>query len=354
MGLVKSVTLLAVCAVASAHAETLDELVENSHFRRARPLVEQRLKMNPNDARANYLLARINEAFGDRDRAVALLEKAVALDARNAGYHALLGELYGRQAQSASVFRQLGLARKCKRSIETAVSLDPAHLEANICLMMYLSEAPRIIGGDKKRAAGIPDELAKREPVKGWLARAYFAEEKGEKDRAENYYRQAVESGPQSFLAHTRYAGALIERKPPKLEFAEKHSQAAKQLNPQHVLPHIQLAVTYAMGERWVELEKALNESASMIPDNLQPYYSAARVLVDSGKELERAEAYLRRYIAQAPEGGATPHAQAHWTLGLLYEKLGRKSDALAELQKSVALQSDFEPARKDLKRLRG
>jgi tetratricopeptide (TPR) repeat protein len=353
MGLVKSVTLLVVCTAGFTGAETVDELVENGHFRRARPLVEQRLKANPNDARANYLLAKIREAFGDRSGAVALLQKAVAFDAKNADYPALLGELYGRQAQSA-VFRQLGLARKCKRSIDTAVSLDPGHLEANICLMMYLSEAPGILGGDKKRAAAIPDELGKRDPVKGWIARAHFAGEKGEQDKAENYYRQAVEADPQSFLAHTRYANALIDRKPPKLELAEKHSRAAKQLNAQHILPHILLAVSYAMGDRWIELDAALREAAKIVPDNLQPYYSVGRVLVGGGKEPQRAEAYLRKYIAQAPEGGAAPHAQAHWTLGLLYEKLGRKSDAVAELQKSVALQSDFEPARKDLKRLRG
>ena len=349
---VKVAPLLLLCAIALSGA--VDELVENGHFKRARPMVEQRLKSNPNDARANYLLAKIKFAFGDLDGAVTLLEKAVALDGRNADYHALLGQMYGRQAQRASVFKQFGLGRKCKKEIDTAVALDPAHLEANISLMMYLSEAPGVIGGDKKRAAAIPDELGKRDAVKEWLARAYLADEKGEREKLEEYYRKAVEAGPQSFTAHTKYANVLLNLKPPKLDLARKHSLAAKQLNPQHITPYVLLAVSYAAGERWIEMEAALQESEKMIPDNLQPYYSAARVLLNTGKELQRAESYLRKYITQPPEAGAALHAHAHWSLGLLYEKMSRKPEAIAELEKSVRLQRDFEPAQKDLKRLRG
>ena len=45
--------------------------------------------------------------------------------------------------------------------------------------------------------------------------------------------------------------------------------------------------------------------------------------------------------------------AGAHWSLGLVYEKEGRKQDAIAELETSLRLKPDFEPAQKDLKRLK-
>ena len=44
----------------------------------------------------------------------------------------------------------------------------------------------------------------------------------------------------------------------------------------------------------------------------------------------------------------------AHWRLGLVLEKEGKKADAIAEVQTATRLDPKFEQAQKDLKRLRG
>ena len=220
--------------------------------------------------------------------------------------------------------------------------------------MMYLHEAPGIIGGDKQRSAKIVEDLAKRDPAKGWLARAFMAEEKGPRDKIEEYYRNAVAADPRNAVAQAKYANALLKQTPPKLDLVERHARLAKQLNSRQIMPHVLLAVTYASAVRWSDLDTVLAEAESTIPDNPMPYFAAARVLVDQAKELPRAESYLRKYLEQPPEAGAPPHAHAYWSLGLLYEKLGRKTDAILQLEKAVSLSRDFEPARKDLKRLRG
>jgi hypothetical protein len=44
--------------------------------------------------------------------------------------------------------------------------------------------------------------------------------------------------------------------------------------------------------------------------------------------------------------------ALAHWRLGLVLEKEGRKSVALKELEIAVSLDSSLDGAKKDLKRL--
>lgn len=41
------------------------------------------------------------------------------------------------------------------------------------------------------------------------------------------------------------------------------------------------------------------------------------------------------------------------WRLGLILEKAGRQADAIAELQTATTLDPKFEPAAKDLKRLK-
>lgn len=43
----------------------------------------------------------------------------------------------------------------------------------------------------------------------------------------------------------------------------------------------------------------------------------------------------------------------AHWRLGLVLEKEGKKGDRIAEIDQAVRLRPDLDDAKKDLKRLR-
>jgi hypothetical protein len=44
----------------------------------------------------------------------------------------------------------------------------------------------------------------------------------------------------------------------------------------------------------------------------------------------------------------------AHWRLGLVFEKRGQNAEAIREIELAVKLQPQLEPAKKDLKRLKG
>jgi hypothetical protein len=71
--------------------------------------------------------------------------------------------------------------------------------------------------------------------------------------------------------------------------------------------------------------------------------------------DLPRAETYLKKYLNDTLEPGAQSPSPAmtHHSLRLLYEKEGRKIDAIAELQTALRLKPDFEAAKQDLKRLK-
>jgi tetratricopeptide (TPR) repeat protein len=75
---------------------------------------------------------------------------------------------------------------------------------------------------------------------------------------------------------------------------------------------------------------------------------------LNTGKEQPRAEGYLRHYLASEPEIGSPSWAAARWRLGLVLEKQGKKTEAVAEIQTAVQLDPKLEDAKKDLKRLRG
>ena len=57
-------------------ADPLPEaLIKAGHWKRARPLVEQRHRANPDDAQAAYLLSQVKMAFGDLQGALPLAGK---------------------------------------------------------------------------------------------------------------------------------------------------------------------------------------------------------------------------------------------------------------------------------------
>ena len=64
-----------------------EELIEAGHWKRARTLVEARMREAPDDPLAIYLTSQIRFAFGDADAPLGLAEKALALDGGAARYH---------------------------------------------------------------------------------------------------------------------------------------------------------------------------------------------------------------------------------------------------------------------------
>jgi tetratricopeptide (TPR) repeat protein len=68
-------------------------------------------------------------------------------------------------------------------------------------------------------------------------------------------------------------------------------------------------------------------------------------------KDLSRAESEYRLAIDEASNDEAA-RADAEWRLGLLYEKLGKKSEAIAALKEALKLDPANVLAKKDLERL--
>jgi len=332
----------------------IDSLMENGHWKRARAAAEAAERANPNDARAAYYLSRVREQFGNLDDGIKYAELAIKLDPKLAPAHRTLGELYGDKAEKVSILKQVGMAHKIRAGFETAVALDPKDPDNLSDMITFYLEAPGIAGGDKKKAAELAEQVARLDPVRGCIEMVRVAQHEKRSIDAEGCYQKALEANPRSYLAHAMLAGYYLSQPHVNYGRAAEHAHVLLDLQPDRTGGYRALALVLVGQHRFDEASAVLARAESAIPDDLSPYVAVARVLLRDNVELLRAEAYLKKYLEKTQEPEAnTPHlAGAHWSLGLVYEKEGRKADAIAELQTSLKLKPDFEPARKDLKRL--
>jgi tetratricopeptide (TPR) repeat protein len=347
-------------------------LIKAGHWKRARTLVEGQYQVNPQDAEAAYLLSRVKLTFDDLDAALSLAEKAVGLDPKNSSYHYQLAVTCGRTAEKASLFSKAHWAKRFKEEAETATSLDPRNMEARFGLLEYYLQAPRLMGGGKDKARAMAEEIAKLDAVSGDLAEARVAEDNKDPTREHEAYGKAAAAGPKTYEDRISIAnfflrpsgslgqsGSEPESGPPANPAAvEKLAREAAQLEPGRVDAYVALARLYAGQRRWKELDSTLGESEKRVPDNLTPYFGAGQVLLAQSpvgsKDLSRAERFLRKYLAQEPEGDSPSLAEAHWRLGLVLEKEGRKGEAASEVGAAIGMNPNLEKAKADLKRING
>jgi len=341
-----------VCSLAASDLAP-DALLTGGHWKRLRAVAEQRLKANPNDAQANYYLSWVKLEYGDLDAALTLAEKAAALDPKNGEYRYTVSAIYGRKAESAGIFSQFGLARRFKREAEASLALDARLIPPRIALMEFHLRAPGIVGGDKKKAQALIDEIARLDAARGYLAQARAAQIEKRTDGLESLYLKAVEADPANYSARLTLGNFYAQPAQKKHDLSEKHFQEALKIDPQRIGAYASLAGLYAYQQRWAELDAVLAQAEKTVPDNLSPYYNAGRVILTDGKDYARSEKYFRKYLTQEPEPNWPTVAHGHWRLGLVLERLGRKPEAVAELEKAVRLKPDLEEAKKDLKRLR-
>jgi tetratricopeptide (TPR) repeat protein len=344
--------LLCACGLRCQAPPSIQDLIDSGHYKRARVLVEARYKENPNNAETLCLMSRTRQLWERLDEAEKFAEKAVALNPKEACYHFQLAEVSGQKAQKVSVFHQIGLGRQFKKEADLTLQLDPKHVGALKDMMMFYLEAPGIIGGDKNKARGIADQLMKIDPVEGYFAQITLARKEKQEGGSEEYLRKAVEARPDSYAARIALGSHLLNQK--KFEEADRHSKEALKLHPDRTGSYVVLALSAALQDRWADVDAILAQAEKAVPDNFIAFFRVANNCLGRKTELARAERYFRKYLTMEQEPGTPSHATAHWRLGLVLEQLGRKSEALAELDTAVKADSANAQAKADWKRLKG
>jgi hypothetical protein len=234
----------------------------------------------------------------------------------------------------ASTMGKISLVRSFKREIEAALSLNPNHLDALLMRAVFLWEAPGLVGGDKKKAESVIADMIRIDPERGYLGLGRLSRSQRNFGRVETAYQKALSINPQSVAAASELGYLYCCRlAAPRWDMAEKYARESIRIAPDRIVGYTQLARVLAAGQRWAELDALTMQADKAVPDDLSPYFAAAKVLRISGKDTPRAERYFRKYLTQEPEGTAPSQALAHFELALTLQALGRKSEAAAELK---------------------
>jgi UDP-N-acetylglucosamine:LPS N-acetylglucosamine transferase len=301
---------LVACAIALSLAGTClsqrsspAALIEYGHWKRARAVVEERLRNAPNDPEYLFYLSQIRNAFGDHSTPLPLAEKAVALSPRTAKFHRQLAEVLGVMAQYANPIKQLFLARRFRKEIDTTLALDPNDVQALRDLLEFYLLAPGIAGGDRQQAEIAARRIAKIDSVEGLLAEARIASFEKRTADAHAYLRRAVEDKPERYRARITLAQFDLQPEHTNPGEAEMQAKASLAIEGGRADAYAILAETYAGQSRWSALDALLADAARAVPDDRIAYYRAAERIVATGSELPKAEQYLRMYVAQEPEG---------------------------------------------------
>jgi len=334
--------------------ESVDALMESGHWKRARQVVEARLGANANDAQAHAWLSKIESSFGDLNGAIDEAQRAVDLNPSVAAFHGQLAEADALMADRSSMMKGVLYARRMKKEIAAALAIDPNHLDTLLVQMMYDWKAPALAGGDRNQAHEIARHIGKISALWGYLAEARLDQDEGSDAAVETALRKAVAADAASYRARValaRFYGCTAQKR--RYADAERIAREVIAMDPSDAGGWEVLARVYAAQRRGSDLSETLTRAAEAAPEDFTPYYGAASVLFETGQDFPHAEEYLQRYLQHSVEGREPSHAEALWLLAELYEHEGRKGDAVRELQAAVHLDPAFEPARRDLNRLR-
>ena len=172
-----------------------EKLFVQGNYKQSRILFEKALKSNPNDLKTIEYLGDIQGFEKDWKTAMYYYGKLVKLKPAEANYHYKYGGVMGMLAKESNKFKALGMIGDIRSSFETAISLNPKHIEARWALIELYLQLPGIVGGSESKANRYADELLKLSKIDGYLAKGRIAEYFERYTIAEKYYKLAVETG---------------------------------------------------------------------------------------------------------------------------------------------------------------
>ena len=252
------------------------ELYQRTEYTQALAVLNQ----VPNkDVETLQLIGQCHFMQGDYKQAGDAFEKALALTPRNSELHRLLGNVYGRRAETGSMLTAPGNAKKARQYFEQAVELDPNNREAAANLFEYYLEAPGFLGGGLDKAENLAKRIATLDVPAG------------------------------------HHALAQLERKQKRYDDAEQQLRSAIALAPRQIGRLIDLARFLADRGRVKESDDQFAEAARIAPNSPELLFARAQTYIQQKRNLKDARLLLERYLASPLTPDDPPRQEARTLL---------------------------------------
>jgi len=185
--------LIPMFAISQTDFDKAEKLYLSKNFEQSKVLFQNYLKDNPSSLKTLEYLGDIEGQNKSWDNAIYYYKKLKQLKPSEANYYYKYGGVLGMKAKECNKFKALGLISEVKSSFETAISLNPKHIEARLALVELYLQLPGIVGGSEKKALLYANEIAQISAVDGYLSKGHIAEYFGRFKEAEVQYKKAVE-----------------------------------------------------------------------------------------------------------------------------------------------------------------
>lgn len=275
-----------------------EELIQRKQYQESVQILELYLVDHPGDMGALELLGDSYGYLEKWDKAIPVYKLLVGFDDSNANYHYKYGGAIGMKALSGNKFSALWLVDDIKREFLRAAELDAEHIETRWALVELYMQLPGILGGSREKSLSYADELEALSPVDGYLAKGYIYEYDGEPEKAEYYYKQAIEIGGSvnCFQKLTHF-----------YESEDKPDKAIETI-----------------------------ERANDIHHRNAMHYQIGKVCAQYNVQLEKGVNCLKSFITNHSVKDGIPIEWAYYRLAQIYRHMNDKSKALESISRSL------------------
>lgn len=294
-----------------------NNLIEAEQYKDAVILLEKGTSQYSDNEKLKELLGRSYLKTEKYSEAMDAFSDLTKMDKENAKYFYLLGaSSYEALSNTSNIFKLSTYSSRMKSSLSKALELDPSHVEARIRLSNYYLNAPMIAGGSTKKALGHAEILIQYDKNAGYQLMASIHKSKEEYEQAEQIYLKMLDEGVEEkkiyyLLGVLKYDQGLYDS---SIDYCE--------------------------------------QSISLHPEYLTPYYQHAKSAVSANKELDKAMTYLKHFVENYTEGITPSLHWVHLRIGQIHQLNGNIEEARNEFNSALKLKPDFDAANKELKEL--
>ncbi len=246
--------------------------------------------------------------------AIKIIEKAQGNGEDNIGMSLLMSEALAGRVDQVGKLKQLGVAKKIKKSMEHSLTLAPNNLDALEGLVQFHLQAPSIAGGDKKEAALLVEKIMALDALRGHSLSATIAGNAEDYDKAREHLNKAMALAPDDADVYIGLGSIdLLEA---------KYDQAI------------------------ASYEKCLERA----PDNITCKYQMAKACQIGNVQLEKGKAAFTAII-DSGQDDKDYLAYSYYRLGEIYKQEGDNDAAKKQYELALSVK-DIKPAEKALKEL--